>query len=131
MVEKEDRDGTQTRDNNILRPIQDLRTSVLMPNRQIPTVQRTPRKQLPRRLVILQILLRADIAKEDDFSNLLAVFRDVDEDVVGLVGLDDPDGEAGDEAVALARHSCVFFFEGERVPDRHVVTFCDGPVGLG
>jgi hypothetical protein len=126
-----ERNRIQTRDNNILRPIQDLRTPILMPNRQIPTMQRTPSKQLPRRLVILQILLRADVAKEDDFSNLLAVFRDVDEDAIGLVGLDDPDRQAGNEAVTLARHSRVFFFGGERVPDRHMVTFCDGPVGFG
>ena len=34
-------------------------------------MQAPTRKQLPRRLGILQILLRADIAKEDDLADLL------------------------------------------------------------
>jgi hypothetical protein len=38
-------------------------------------MQSPTRKQLPRRLRITQILLCANIAKEDDLSDLLAVFR--------------------------------------------------------
>jgi hypothetical protein len=41
-------------------------------------MQRTTSKQLPRRLVIFQIFLRANIAVENDLANLFPVFLDVD-----------------------------------------------------
>ena len=93
-------------------------------------MQAPTRKQLPRRLGILQILLRADIAKEDDLADLLAVFGDVDEYAFWLFRLDDADGEAGDEAVALARHARVLLFDGEDLPDGHVVAFGYWAIGF-
>jgi len=122
----------QTRDNDILLPIQNQRTPILTPNRQITTMQHATRKKLPRRLLILQIPLCTDITREYNLADFLAVFLDIDEGFRGReVGLDDADGEGGDEAVALACHEGVFFGEGNGVPVGHVVAFGYGAVGFG
>jgi len=80
-----------TRDNNILRPIQNLRTPILMPHSKITTMQRPSIEKLSRRFIILQILLRADIAKEDYLAYLLAVFLDIYQHAIWLFRLDDTD----------------------------------------
>lgn len=127
-----------TRDDNILRPVQDLHAAVGVPNRQIPRVQRPALEQLARGLGVLEVPLGADVAEEDDLPDLLAVLGHVPQRAGWLLSLpllprrlDDPDGQADDEPVALARHAVVPLPRGQGVPRREEVPLGDGPVGLG
>lgn len=129
--ERETGEKVRTGNNDILRAILNLDAAVRMPHRQIPRVQDTSRKQLARRLRVLVVLLAADVAREHNLANLLAVLGHVDNYALGQVRLDDADRQAHDEAVALARHLGVLFVLGQRVPRGQDVAARDGPVGLG
>ncbi|KAK5632043.1 hypothetical protein RRF57_007757 [Xylaria bambusicola] len=103
-----------------------------MHNGQIPGVQRAAREELLRGLGVLVVALGADVAVEDDLADLLAVGRDVDEDApFRWLGLDDADGQARDEAVALPRHLRVALCRREGIPCGHVVPLSDRSVCLG
>ena len=86
--------------------------------------------QLTRRLGILVISFRADVALEDDFAYLFAVSCYVGENALWLLCLDDPRRFADDETMTLSCHTIVFDFLRKYIPFRHMVTFGDWTVGF-
>ena len=105
--------------------------AIRSPNSQIARVQHAAGKQLPRRLGVLVVTLAADVASEADLAHLLAVLLHVDQHALGLVGLDNAGGQAGDETVSLAGHLGVLFVRREVIPRRKDVTSRNGAIGLG
>lgn len=67
-------------------------------------MQRTSRKQLPRRGGVLVVPLGADVAGEDDLSNLLAILGYVFQHPLGPIRLDDADRQTYHKAMALSSH---------------------------
>lgn len=111
-----------TADDDVLGAILDLRAPVGVHDGQVAGVQGAAGEELPRGLGVPVVALGADVAVEDDLADLLAVARDVDEDApLRRLGLDDADGQARQEAVALPRHLPVPLRRGEGLPRRHVV----------
>ncbi len=120
-----------TRDDDVLGAVLDLDAPVRVPDGQVARVQHAAGEQLGRGLRVPVVALAADVAREDDLANLLAVAGHVDQHALGLLGLDDARGQAGQETVALARHVGVLFVLGQAVPRRQRVAARDGAVGLG
>lgn len=77
-----------TRNNDILRPILDRNTPVLVPDRQIPRMKPSAIERPVRRLLVLKIAVHRDITPHDDLPNGLAIFGHVDQCAVWvLVGM--------------------------------------------
>ena len=104
-----------------------------MPHCKVAGVQRTAEEQLPRGLGVLVVLLRAEVAVEDDLADLLAVSLHFDQVPGWLVwvvffGSDDSHWQGCHGTVALAGHTTVLFLHFQVVPERFEVTFRDWPV---
>lgn len=108
-----------------------------MPNSQVSRPQAATGVHLLGGLGILVVTLGANVSEEDDLANLLSVLGDIDEDLLGLLGmfrgvgsssggsgfdffvrlgLDDAGGEGGDEAVTLAGELRELLLGGEGFP---------------
>jgi hypothetical protein len=79
-------------------------------------MQGASRKQLPRGVGVFVVPLGADVAREDNLPNLLAVLGDVFQYALGQIRFDDADRQADHEAVALAGHADELFSGGESIP---------------
>src|SRR3954471_6870707 len=79
-----------TANNDILCPVQDLDRAIRMPHSQVARVKNTTGEELLRRFRILVIALGADVPGEHNFSNLLAVFLHVYDDIICLLSFNDP-----------------------------------------
>jgi hypothetical protein len=119
-----------TRNDDILLPIQDLDSPIRMPNSQITRMQPTTCKHLSSCFGIIQIFLGTNIPKEDNLSYLFPIFHHIDEYAFRLLGLDDSDRQSGDESMALSCHPGVLLFDGQSLPNRHMIAFCNGTVSF-
>jgi hypothetical protein len=88
----------------------------------------TSRPQLPRRLRVAVVAPRADIAREHNLANLLAIFGRVHNLAFWKPLLDHSRRLGCDEAVALSRHVSVALLVRHMVPCWLVVAFCNGAI---
>ena len=136
-LECERRDVLTARDDDVLGAVKNLDRAIRVPDCQVARVQHAVSEELAGRCVVLVVSLRADVAEEDDFPDLLSVLGHFDHTVrlpfpsFVLFGLDHASLERGDEPVALAGHFGVFLFVGQVVPLRHLVSLGNGTVGFG
>lgn len=118
----------RTANNDILCPVLNLSAAIGMHNCQIARMQSPACEELPRGFGVLVVSLDTYVAEEDDFADLLAVSRNVDEDSFWLVRFYYTDRETRDEPVSLPSHFIELFFRREIVPLRQGIAFRDRTV---
>jgi hypothetical protein len=120
----------RTADYDIFRPIQDLHLSVRMPHGQISGMAHAARPQLARCLRVAVVAPRADVAREHNLANLLAVFGYVHYLAFRQPLLNHSYTLGRYKPVTLACHVAVALFVWHIVPRWLVVAFRDGAVSF-
>src|SRR5467141_1034438 len=112
-----------TTDNYVFCSIQNLDSSVWMPDGKVSGMQHATRKQFLRGIGVLIIAFCADIPIEDNFSDFFPVLFHINDATVRQPGFDDSHWKAGDKSVALSRHILILRLQWDSVPFWHVIGF--------
>ena len=102
-----------------------------MPHSQITGMQHTPRKELPRGLIILVVPPSTDVTNKDNLSDFFTAALNIDNSPFRNVSLDNPHRQTRHKAMSLSRHLLVLLMERETIPRGHAVSFGDRAVGFG